>query len=81
MRATSASQNLQSNEALWATRGISPTKSDTSHMTLAAVGAWRIIAFEIPVSASINEGMRKPAFIKLKTNICETDFYELAIAP
>jgi len=65
MRATSASQNLQSNEALCATRGISPTKSDTSRMTLAAVGAWRIIAFEIPVSASMNEGMRTPAFIKL----------------
>lgn len=45
--------------------GMSPTKSDTSHMTVAAVGAWRIMALEMPVSASMNEGMRTSAFIKL----------------
>lgn len=34
-------------------------------MTVVAVGAWRIMALEMPVSASMNEGMRTPAFIKL----------------
>jgi hypothetical protein len=50
---------------LWATSGLSPTKSATARITSEAGGASRSMALLIPVRASMWAGTRTPAFIRL----------------
>jgi hypothetical protein len=63
MRPNSASQNLRSNDALCATIGASPTKRLAAAIISSAGGASSIISLPMPVYASMNAGMRTPAFI------------------
>ena len=65
IRPSSASQNLQSNDALCATIGCAPTKSATSRITFAAGGAAHTISLVMPVSCSMNGDTHAPAFIRL----------------
>ncbi|MNV46900.1 hypothetical protein D3C71_1387470 [compost metagenome] len=64
-RASSACQNLLSNEALCATMGASPTKRAASCITPAASGAAFTIALVMPVSWVMNDGIHTPVFIRL----------------
>ena len=63
-RSSSAVQKRRSNDALCATRGVSPTTRAASAITGAAGGAAATIALLMPVNDSMNAEMRTPAFIR-----------------
>ena len=63
--ASSACQNLLSNDALWATMGAAPTKRAASRITSAAGGAVRSMALVMPVSSVMKGETQAPVCIRL----------------
>jgi hypothetical protein len=62
---SSASRNLLSNDALWATRGWAPIKAANCSITSPQGGAAATMEFVIPVYDSIKELILNPGFIRL----------------